>query len=244
LLFNQPLAVPATEKTVSDPKTYTEEEYNALLEEKEALRAAKEQVLTEAKKAKKALENYNGVDPEKYRELLAASEEAERKKATAEGDFKALEKQLVERHQSELGERDKKVSKLQSALEKRAIRAELQAALVKAKAYPEEMDLLVERGARFARMKETDDDYVAYIADKDGNPLVADGKGTPMDFNTFVETTLKSQYPRLFEGTGSSGGGAPRSNAGGGGVKTIAAGDNDAMLANIDGILDGSVKVI
>jgi hypothetical protein len=235
--------VPATEKTVSDPKTYTEEEYNALLAEKEALKAAKEEVLTEAKKAKKALESYNGVDPKKYQELVAASEEAERKKATAEGDFKALEKQLVERHQAELGERDKKVSKLQTALEKRAIKAELQAALIKAKAFPEEMDLLVERGMKAARMKETDDDFVAYIADKDGNPLVADGKGTPMDFDTFVATTLKTQFPRLFEGTGSSGGGASKSSGGAGGQKVIQPGDNSAFISNLAEVASGKVSV-
>jgi hypothetical protein len=227
--------------------TFTAEEVEARIAEATAgLKANRDEVLREAKQAKKALESYNGVDPKKYAELVAAAEEADRKKATAEGDFKALEKQLIDRHQSELGERDKKVSKLQAALEKRAIKAELQAALIKAKAFPEEMDLLVERGMRSARMKETEDDFIAYIADKDGNPLVADGKGTPMDFSTFVESTLKQQFPRLFEGTGSSGGGASKPNAGGNGSnspKTIAAGDNRAFLENLDGIIDGSVKV-
>lgn len=231
---------------MTEPKTYTEDEYNALVAEREALKANRDEILTEAKKAKKALDGYAGVDPKKYQELVAAAEEAERKKATAEGDFKALEKQLIERHQAELGDRDKRISKFQSALEKRAIRAELQQALIKAKAFPEEMDLLVERGMRYARMKETDDDFVAYIADKDGNQMVSDGKATPMDFSTFVETNLKQQFPRLFEGTGSSGGGASKPNAGGNGSnspKTIAVGDNSAFLSNLDGILSGSVKV-
>jgi hypothetical protein len=115
--------VGATEKSVTEPKTYTEDEYNALVAEREALKANRDEILTEAKKAKKALDGYAGVDPKKYQELVAAAEEAERKKATAEGDFKALEKQLIERHQAELGDRDKRISKFQSALEKRAIRA-------------------------------------------------------------------------------------------------------------------------
>jgi hypothetical protein len=230
---------------VADPKTYTQEEVDAILAEKDALKANRDEALTEAKKAKAALRNYDGVDPAEYQRLKQASEDAERKRAAAEGDFKALEKQLVERHTAELAQRDTKLTKAMKALEQRAIRSELQAALVKAGAFPDELDLLVERGERYARMKETDDGFEAFIADERGNPLVADGKGTPMDFGTFVEQKLKATYPRLFQGSGSSGGGATKSAAGGSGgsPQTIVAGDARAWNDHLEAIAKGEINV-
>lgn len=230
---------------MADPKTYTQDEVDAILAERDAIKANRDEALTEAKKAKAALRNYDGVDPEEFKRLKSAAEEAERKKAAAEGDFKSLEKQLVERHTAELAQRDSRLAKAMKSLEQRAIRSELQAALVKAGAFPDELDLLVERGEKFARMKETEDDFVAFIADEKGNPLVADGKGTPMDFGTFVEQKLKATYPRLFQGSGSSGGGAAKSIAGGSGgsPKTIVAGDSRAWNDHLEAIAKGEVDV-
>lgn len=226
-----------------DPKVFNEDEYNALLAERDAIRANRDEVLKEKKEAAKRLKEYEGLDPQKYRELETAAAEAERKKAAAEGDFKSLESQLKTLHKQELDGKEQKIGKLTKAVEKRAIRAELQAALVKAKAMPDMLDLLVERGERSARMKETDDDYVAYIADDKGNQLVSDGSGTPMDFDTFVEQKLKVQYPRAFEGSGASGGGASRSAPSGGGSKVITSGDNSAFIANLVDIAAGKTQV-
>lgn len=201
--------------------SYTRDEYEALLQEKEALKANRDEALTEAKRAKTALKAWDGKDPKRYDELLAAAEEAERKRAAAEGDFDTLKKQLVSKHETELSGRDARITKLSKALEKRLVQAELARAIAAKKG---DVDLLMPYAERFAKVKETEDDYEAYIADERGNPLVADGKGTPMSFDGFVEQTLMAKFPRAFDGTGSSGGGAPRPNAGGGGfVKRIAA---------------------
>jgi hypothetical protein len=83
------------------------------------------------------------------------------------------------------------------------------------------------------------------VVDGKGNPRIGDAQGNPMTIKQLVDELKQDpDFARNFEGSGSSGGGAPRSNAGGGGgVKTIAAGDNAAFLANLDGILDGSVKI-
>lgn len=227
-----------------DPKTYTQDEFDAMVAERDAVKANRDVVLKEAKDAKKKLADYDGVDPEKYKQLESAAAEADRKKATAEGDFKSLETQLKDLHKKEIDGKEVKIGKLTKAVEKRAIRNELTAALIKAGALPDMIDLLVERGEKHGRLKETDDDYASFIADEKGNPLVADGAGTAMTWDVFVEQKLKTQYPRAFEGTGSSGGGAPKSNPGGGGSpKVIQAGDNAAFLANLDGIASGKVTV-
>ena len=97
-------------------------------------------------------------------------------------------------------------------------------------------------------MVETDDDFEYVIHDGKGNPSFADGKGTAMTMDTFVDQTLRAKYPGAFKGSGSMGGGATKSNAGGGGngngkPLTIAGSDKEAFRANLDGIANGTVLV-
>lgn len=225
--------------------TYTQEQVDALLAEKtEGLKAKAQELLTEAKRAKDALRNYDGVDPDEHKRLKAAAEEAERKKATAEGDFKSLEKQLIERHSAELTARDAKLTKVQSALERRLVKDELRKTIMDKGGIPDMADLLLEYGAKYVRVRETDHDFEAYVTDANGNQRVADSVGTAMNVAAFVESELMVKFPRAFAGTGSSGSGAAKSNGGAGGVRTIAAGDNAAFLANLEGIAKSQVSVV
>ena len=65
-----------------------------------------------------------------------------------------------------------------------------------------------------------------------------------MDVGAFVEQDLMTKYPRMFEGTGSSGGGASKSSDRVAGTpKVIAAGDQAAFLKNVDKIAKGEVEV-
>jgi len=235
---------------VADPKTYTEEELNAAVEERLAGAKAEQdkafkQLWEEAKKAKAQLKAWDGKDPAKYDELVQAAEAAAQKKAAAEGDFETLKKQMSEKHSSELAAREAKIAKLNKAIERRLVDAELTRAIAAKKGEP---DLLLPYARQFVRVKETEEDFEGYIADERGTPLVADGKGTPMTFDSFVEQTLMTKFPRAFEGTGSSGGGSAKSNAGGGGtVGRIAAPTHGSFgqdfLDNAQAIRDGKVTV-
>lgn len=228
---------------MAEPKTYTEDEYNAMIAERDALKANRDEVLKEAKSAKEKLKNYDGVDPVEFKRLKDEAAAAEAKKLAAEGDFNALKKQLVDAHTVELAAKDTRAGKLEKSLNKHLVEAKLAAALAKADADPSMIGLLMLEGQRHVRVRETDDGFEEYVSDDAGNPRVADGKGTAMDVDTFVAQTLKTTYPGAFKGTGSSGGGASKSNAGGGGAKTVAVGDDAAFLANLDGIAKGEVVV-
>lgn len=227
-----------------EPRTYTQEEVEKLLEERTAgLKANRDELAKEAKTAKAKLAAYDGLDPEEHKRLKAAAEEAERKKAAAEGDFTKLQQQMAEKHQAEIAAERKRTEKALAALEKRKV-AKLTEALSKADALPEAMDLLVLKGSSSVRLRETDDDWEEFVGDEKGNPLVADGNGNPLSLAQFVEKNLKTQYPSLFRGTGSSGGGAAKSSAwGGGGAQVIAAGDNAGFIANLKDIAAGKVEV-
>ena len=220
-----------------EAKTFTQEEFDAMIAERlstevAGLKANQAEALKEAKAAKAALKNYDGIDPEEYKALKAAAAEAEEKRAAAAGDFETLKKQMIEagakkektlidQHTRQLSERDAKEAKLTKSLEKRLVQAELTKAIAAAKGDP---DLLLPYAERFVRTRETDDDFEAFVVDGSGNARVADGKGTPMTFDMFVEQDLMQKFPRAFDGTGSSGGGASKSTGGAGGAKNIPAG--------------------
>ena len=231
-----------------ESETYTKEQVDAMIAERlasevEGLKKNRDEIAKEAKAAKARLTAYDGIDPEEFKRLKAAAEEAEHKKAAAEGDFSKLKEQMVQRHQQELGTRDKRVAKLESALNRRLTTDELRKALT-GKVLPEYAELIVEHGARFLKVQETDDDFDVVITDGKGNALVADGKGSPMTLEQFVDQNLKSKFPGAFAGTGSSGGGATRSTGGAsGGSKTIASTNSPEFIASLKGISDGSVTV-
>lgn len=225
--------------------TMTQDEFDAKIAEAvDGLKKNRDELAKEAKSAKAALKNYEGVDPEEFRRLKDAAAQADLKKAAAEGDFNTLKAQLVENHGKELAGRDTKIGKLTKALEKRLVQAELRKAIADNKGLPDMADLLVEHGSKHVRVRETDDDFEAFVADEKGNPLYSDGAGTPMNIGAFVAQNLMTKYPRAFEGTGSSGGGASKSSDRvAGSPKVVAAGDQRAFIQNVAKIASGEVEV-
>lgn len=224
-------------------EAFTQAEVDAMVADQlGGLKSKNEDLLGEAKRAKQLLRDYDGVDPKEFKRLKEAAEQAERAKALVEGDFKALEKQLIDRHTTELGGRDARISKLTSTLEKKLLDAELIRAITAKKGEP---DLLLPYARQFARVREVEDGFEGFVADAGGNPMVSDGKGTAMTFEMFVEQQLMTKFPRAFDGAGSSGGGAPAKSAarGGGGPKTVPAGDNSAFISNLADIAAGKMTV-
>lgn len=223
--------------------TMTQEEFEQKIAEHTAgLKANRDEALKEAKAAKAALKNYDGIDPAEYKALKDASLEAERKAAEAKGDFTAWQKQTIQQHEKVVSEKDAKITKLTRAVERRLVEAKLATALAKAGADEKMASLLMLKGQQHIRVRETDDDFEEYVADERGNPLVADGKGSPMTVEQFVETTLKTQYPGAFKGTGSSGSGAARSVASGG-RSDVLPNDMQAFMANVGEVAAGKVTI-
>ena len=223
-------------------KTFTQEDVDRLIAQETAgLKANQQALQDEAKAAKRALKAYDGVDPEEYAKLKQAADEATRKQAEAKGDFKALEEQLIKRHQRDLDAKEERITKIMGALERRLVEAELTKAITAAKG---DANLLLPHAARYVKMREHDDDFEAYVVDEAGNPMVSDGRGTPASFDDLVREHLMPKFPRAFDGVGSSGGGASKSTVGDRGtVGAISADDPDAFLANLEDIASGKTTV-
>lgn len=229
-----------------NPTTYTQEQVDAMIAERitsevSGLKTSQQELLKESKAAKARLAAFEGVDPTEYKTLKEAAAEAEKKKALAEGNLEVWKKQVTDQHAKEMQGKDQKLTKYQSAIERRVVQARLAEALAKHDADPSMIPLLQLEGARFIRVKETDEDFEEQVVDGQGNPLVADGKGTPMTVDDLVAQTLKTKYPAAFRGSGSSGGGAAKSNGGAGGATRVIAPKD--IMAHIDDVAAGKVKV-
>lgn len=222
---------------VSDgDKTYTQEEVDELIQERNAaLEAKRDEILGELKTAKEKLRDYDGVDPEEYAELKEKVTELEhQKKADKAGITEEQLNKLRAEIRDDLEDEYKAIVEERDSLkhDNRGLRLD---SVVKAE--------MAEAGVRSERI----DALFRLNADKfdltdDGAPMLKDRPGT--EIGKFVAEDLKAQYPEFFNGSGSSGGGASKSAAGGGGgSKRIAYGDRKAFSDNIEGIAKGEVEV-
>lgn len=202
-------------------KTFTEAEFNERLAafetEKAAILAKRDEALTEAKTAKaKARElELSG----KAHKAGVTSEELDRLRAEIRADFE----------KGEWGQFKTKAEEL--AAENRQLKLDnvVKAAMAKSGVRAERVDDLF-------RLKAAEFDLT-----EDGKPMLRNRMGTPVE--KYLAEDLSKEYPEFYQGSGSSGGGASRSAAGGLGPRSISRSDSKAFLSNLDGLADGSVKL-
>lgn len=232
------------QKLADGTEVFTQAELEAQVTERnKGLEANHTKAMDQLKAAQRDLaamkESWDGLDPKEVRALVTASQEGEKKKLKDKGDWDGREKQLTDAHAKDLAAVNGKLQKATGAVRKALVTAKLAEAIAGKKG---DVGLLLPHAERFVDVKETDEGYEAFVTDGNGHAAVADGKGTPMTFDMLVEGELMKKYPRAFDGPGASGSGASKSAGGAGGAaKTIAADDNSAFLANLDGIAKGTV---
>lgn len=207
-----------------------------------ALEANRNTLLAEKKRLEKDNARFKDVDPDKYRTLVEQESEIERRKAEAAGDWKAREAQLFEKFSANDKVKDETISSLSSALERRLIDAEATAALAAAKGSPK---VLLPHIKAHVRVVKEDGEYAVQVVDARGNQRIGDAKGSPMTIGQLVEEMKADpDFARNFEGSGSSGGGAPRSSGGASGaVRQIASTNSTDFLSNLTDIASGKTKV-
>lgn len=231
-----------------DSKTYTQEQFDAALAERlaaetEGLKKNQKQLLDEAKQAKARLAAYDGIDPEEHKKLKQAAEEAERKRLAGEGDWKALETQLVKKYEGEIEKERGERGKMRSALEQYLIDREALSELAKVSDSPK---LLLPHIRSRMKVVEQDGAFHARIVDETGNIRIGKGQGSsPMSLSELVEEMKQDkEFAPAFRGTGSSGGGATRSTGGAGGnAGRIASTNSPDFLAQLAGVASGKTKV-
>lgn len=232
---------------MAEIKFESEEAFNAAVAERIAaetagLKTNKDEVLKELKAARAKLAAYDGVDPEEHKRLKTAAEEAERKKAAAEGDFKSLEQQLVTKYEKQIAAEQAEKARYAKAMEQHLIDAAIAQELAKHSDTPK---LLMPHLKAQVKVQEVDGEFVARVVDAQGTVRIGKGQGSsPMSIAELVEEMKTSdEFAPAFRGSGSSGGGASKSSGSAAGARVVPAGDNAAFLANLDGIAKGTTKV-
>lgn len=202
--------------------------------------------LAKEKKRRQDLESQvpDGFNPDEYKQMKADREKLEREQLEAKGRWDQLEKQLVGKYEQRLTDAQKEKDGVQNAMERYLIDAAAASELAKHSDTPK---LLMPHIKSVMKVVQEDGQYHARVIDPTSGTVRVSPKGqgsTPMDLSELIDEMKQSKdYAPAFRGTGSSGSGATRSVAGGGNSKTIAAGDDSAFLANLDGILKGEVNV-
>jgi hypothetical protein len=218
--------------TQDQTTTFTQEEVDALVEERnKALEQKTQELLAETKTAKELARTHGDELAQLQAKLADLEQEREAKKAGITSE------QLDKMRQEAEANLEKKYGPLKDQLEAhqaeiRTLRLDnvVQAAMSKNGVRGERVDALYRLTAD--RFDLTDD----------GKPMLKDDPGTPID--TYISDTLGKEWPELFEGTGSSGGGAPRSVASGSGkVRKVTLSDTAGFMENLEAIAKGDVEV-
>lgn len=160
----------------------------------------------EATAARAQAEKYKDIDPEKYKELLAAAEDADRKAKEGKGEYDKIIAQMNEKHAQDLANKDKKIAAITAALESHLIEASAIAAIAEFKGEPA---LLLPIIRKRTKVVENNGEYTVQVLGDDGSPQV-DGTGKALSIKSLVEQMKGDKvYGRAFEANGQSGGGAP-----------------------------------
>lgn len=223
-----------------DPKTYTEEELQAAIEERLAATKGEhdkafQELWAEAKRAKERAKAFEGLDPGEARELkdklakLEQQKKAEKAGVTSE-ELDRLRAEVRKDLEGEFGQFRTRAEQLAS--ENRALKLDnvVKAMMGKSGVRAERIDPLYRLTADL------------YDLTEDGKPMLRDRMGTPVE--KFIAEDLSKQYPEFFQGSGSSGGGAPKTTAGGRGSPSVIESTNSPeFLANLEAIAKGSARV-
>lgn len=185
------------------------------------------------------LKRFEGIDPERARQLEQEAEKAQREGLKAKGDWETREKQLTDRLAADLAAREKKFQadlesatareqKLRASIDRYLIQAEATAALAQHGGIPE---LLLPHVIGQIKVLEEGDQFVARVVDKDGTPRIADVKGTPFSIaNLVAEMRENPIFAPAFKASRAGGSGAPgESSAGSVTGKTITRAQFDGL---------------
>lgn len=172
-----------------------------------------------------------GKTDEEIAALLAAAEEAERKKAEGEGDFDKILGQHRSKWEKEKATLEAELSAARSSERGAIIGTSVMTALTKAGATEEGIDLLPDRLAARITFETVDGKRILKIMQADGEtPMAGAGKDGLATFDDLVkEATAK--WPSLFKGSGNSGSGKEPGKGAAGGAKTIARAEWEKLSA-------------
>lgn len=182
---------------------------------------------------------YGDLDPEKAREALTKLEELEQEEAKKTGNFQAIldtanKKFDAERTQLKqlLQEKDDLLAQKEATIQDIVLDQGLTAAIAKHKGDPLIL-LPVIKSKKEVKAVLEGDTYMPRVFDKDGNQVIGDTKGNPMDLEQYVEQMKQhTSYARAFDSNNGGGMGAQGGFGGGSGNGNVIRLDREAVKQN------------
>ncbi len=178
----------------------------AVAEQVTGLKAKNEELHGKNKSLREAADALEGVDPKRYKELIAAEQKREEETAKRKGDWEQRERQLTKKHEDALAEAKSKEDGLNRQLEGVHVGRQITEALAEHKGDPVLLTHLVRE--RLQVVADDSGERRVIVVDKDGDKRHHDG--APMTTSQLVAEMKESEkYGKAFEGTGSSGSALP-----------------------------------
>lgn len=189
-------------------------------EDTTALKTALQRERANVKKLEKSLTGFKAIgdDPDAIKAMMDDLKEAGSGdgggKVTESKEYLLLQKQL-EAAQAENGQLKETTAAATEASQKTIKKFHLQSALAKAKAFPDAMDLVIDRLMPHLAV---DGDSIS-VTESDGEtPMIGSQKDGTATVDDLVKAVALSKWPMLFEGDG-AGGSGKQPGAGGSGAK-------------------------
>lgn len=193
----------------------------------EGLIANRDEILEEKKKLAK---KYEGIDLERYQQLVSEEESRKTKKIKDEKDWESREAQIHETYKKTIEPMKGKLSAVSGQLQKVLVRDALERALLEAGAkITGGVNLIVPLAQEKVKVRERDDGTLeAYVVDDNGKERFSFKDGTTQKFS-FSELAAELKEMEEFQGCfapkGTSGGGAPGSDRTHGGAMIVTQAD-------------------
>lgn len=203
----------------ADPGNPNPGQKDAAYWEAEAKKAfdARQRAKAEADDARAKLAKYDGVDPDEYRTLKTEAEKAEEERAKKAGEFETLKKQLTDKHQTELSDRDSKITTLSEKFQKTVVRAEFGSVPQLFGGHGDsktvlDVDMAIAYLGRYVQVEDDEKDPRGYriVVKNTSGETIVDGKGNPAPFAEALSELIQSlpNRERILRGSGKTGSGA------------------------------------
>lgn len=206
--------MPEGDEKITDSQEFKDALAAALEEETAGLKANRDALIAEKRaertKRQELEARFDGIDPDKYAELIENAKKEAAEAAKDEGDWEKREAQIAQEYGEKIQKVEDRNGKLMKALENELIE---KAAIAGISKHTQEVDLLLPHVRRRLQMQETDGAFRAVVVDEMGDPQFVPSDTDPtqrvaMSLEQLIEKQIKPRFAAAFPGSGGSGAGS------------------------------------
>jgi hypothetical protein len=204
-------------------------------DDKTELAAALENERKTSRDRQARLEALKDVDPEEYKRLKTAAEEAAREGKKTEGDWEGWKKTFIDEEARKLAAKDEEITGLKTRVQTFLLDNKISQAALESGVRKKLLPHVVTNTKQHFRLDQSEN---IEVLDEHGNPI-------NVSIEAFFKDKYSTEFPEYYEPTGNGGSGASNNanNGSRGGARVISATDQAAMNGNLADIASGKAVV-